>query len=45
MRYLKTAAAMADAGEMRNLIEYIWRGESMEELQEDPMAKVRKERP
>ncbi|KAK4697312.1 exocyst complex component 4, partial [Lecanoromycetidae sp. Uapishka_2] len=30
---------MADAGEIRSIVEYIWKGESMEELQEDPMQK------
>lgn len=44
VRYLKTAAAMADAGEIRNLVEYIWKGESMDELQENLMQKVRRGR-
>ena len=39
-RYLKMAAVMADAGEIRTLVEYIWKGESLQELNEDPMHKV-----
>lgn len=39
MRYLKTAAAMADAGEVRNLVESLWTGEALED-QENPMEKV-----
>lgn len=41
---MKTAAAMADAGEIRNVVECIWKGEAMDELHEDPMQKVCKER-
>ncbi len=38
VRYLKSAAAMADAGEVRNLVESIWPGE-VSEGQEEPMHK------
>jgi len=34
VRYLKSAAAMADAGEVRNLAESIWTGELSEEQEE-----------
>ena len=40
MKYLKTAAAMADAGDVRVLVESMWKGEAIEDLKEDPMQKV-----
>ena len=40
VRYMKTAAAMADAGEVRILVEGIWNREELENAAEDPMEKV-----
>ena len=37
---MKTAAAMADAGEVRILVEGIWNREELENAAEDPMEKV-----
>ena len=40
---MKTAAAMADAGEIRNLVEGIWNREELENTPEDPMQKVNRQ--
>ena len=40
---MKTAAAMADAGEVRMLVEGIWNREELEDAPEDPMAKVNRQ--
>lgn len=40
---MKTAAAMADAGEVRNLVEGIWNREELENAPEDPMEKVNRQ--
>ena len=40
---MKTAAAMADAGEVRNLVEGIWNREELESAAEDPMGKVNRQ--
>ena len=40
---MKTAAAMADAGEIRHLVEGIWNREELENAPEHPMQKVNRQ--